>query len=246
VFLLINPAAESLDTDGDGTGNNFDDDDDNDGVVDVIEGDQDSIDASTASGIPLSNGDTLTIVTASGDLLSQVASDEIKAIHDRTGINLLFGMVSYTTSSEIGGSVTVRMILSSKLPTELIIYELDNEGVLNELSTTFWRQVDERTIEVTLTDGDPLTDSDNSVNGSITDPVIMGIAPPSSGGGGGGGCTINAKARVDPVWLLLLAAYLRMCLVRSGFVRKIALFKVLHRMVLIRHSHAEPRDPRLQ
>ena len=213
--LPLDP-AESLDTDGDGTGNNFDDDDDNDGVVDVIEGDQDSIDASTASGIPLSNGNTLTIVTASGESLSQVASDEIEAIHGRTGVNLLFGMVSYTTSSEIGGSVTVRMILSSKLPTELIIYKLDNEGVLNELSTTFWRQVDERTIEINLTDGDPLTDSDNSVNGSITDPIIMGIAPPSSGGGGGG-CTINAKARVDPVWLLLLVAYLRMYLVRSRF-----------------------------
>ena len=211
----------SVDTDGDGIGNKLDPDDDNDGVIDVFESDQDSIDASTASGIPLLNGNTLTIVTAPGESLSQVASTEIEAIHGRSGINLMLGMVSYVTSSEVGGSVTVRMILSSKLPEELIVYMLDNEGALKQLSRAFWRQVDERTIELTVTDGDPLTDSDNLVNGSIADPIVLGMAPPSSaGGGGGGGCTVNAEARLDPIWLLFLVAYLRMCFVRNRFTRK--------------------------
>jgi len=209
----------SVDTDGDGIGNKLDPDDDNDGVIDVFESDQDSLDASTASGLPLLNGDTLTIVTASGESLAQVTSTEVEAIDGRSGINLLLGLVSYTTSAEIGGSVTVRMTLSRKLPEDLIIYKLNDEGGIYELPPAFWRQLDERTIEISVTDGDPLTDSDNSVNGSITDPVILGAAPASSSGGGGG-CTINPKGRVDPVWLLLLAAYLRMYLVRNGFTRK--------------------------
>ena len=191
--------------------------------MDVFEIGQDSLDAGTASGLPLLNGDTLTIVTEPGESLTQVASSKIEAIHGRSGINLMFGMVSYTTSSEMGGSVTVRMTLSRPLPSDLVIYKQTNEGDLYQLPSTLWRQVDDWTIEVKLTDGDPITDSDNLVNGSIADPLIMGIAPTSVAGGGGGGCTINAKASVDLVWLLLLAVYLRIFFVRNGFPRKKAL-----------------------
>ena len=220
LMILPYDHAHLVDTDGDGVGNRLDEDDDNDGVMDVLESGKESTDARTASGLPLLNGDTLTIVTAPGESLTQVASSKIQAIHGRSGINLMFGMVSYTTSSEIGGTVAVRLTLSRQLPSDLIIYKQTDEGDLYQLPSTLWRQVGARTIEVILTDGDPMTDSDNSVNGSIADPLILGIAPTSVAGGGGGGCTINAKASVDPVWLLLLAAYLRMYFVRNGFYRK--------------------------
>ena len=213
--LPLDP-EESVDTDGDGLGNKIDQDDDNDGVLDSLEGDQYSTDASIANGVPLLNGDTLTIVTESGQSLSQVASTQgVRAIHSQSGANLMLGMVGYTTSSDAGGTVVVRMTLSRRLPADLIIYKLNDKNDFYELPRTLWRRVNERTIEVRVTDGDSLTDSDNLVNGSIVDPIILGVAP-ASVDGGGGGCTVNAKARPDPIWLLLLAVYMSLYLIRSA------------------------------
>ena len=69
--LPLDPEG-SVDTDGDGTGNKLDPDDDNDGVMDDLETGSDSTDASIASGLPLLNGDFLTIATALGESLTQV------------------------------------------------------------------------------------------------------------------------------------------------------------------------------
>jgi hypothetical protein len=83
----------------------------------------------------------------------------------------------------------------------MILYKVDNAGIYRELSNSVWKQVDARTVDVTLRDGDPRTDLDGEINGSIDDPTGVGVV---TGSGGSGGCTLSTTARFDPVWLFLL------------------------------------------
>ena len=105
---------------------------------------------------------------------------------------------------------------SADLPDPLTIFKLVN-NVPNELPTNLWTKVDANTVEVIVTDGDPLTDQDG-VNGIIVDPIAVAGQQSSGGGGGGGdddlfdfgggGCTIGSSqsAGMDPIWLFLLLA----------------------------------------
>jgi hypothetical protein len=101
---------------------------------------------------------------------------------------------------------------STDLPDNLVIYKVDN-GVYTELPASTWTKTGARTVEVTVTDGDDLTDQDGVENGSIEDPLAVGGQ--QGGGGdddtfdfGGGGCSISKTpaANMDPIWLFLLLA----------------------------------------
>jgi hypothetical protein len=100
---------------------------------------------------------------------------------------------------------------TTDLPDPLTIFKVDNNGGNpQELDPSIWNKVDANTVEVTVTDGIPPTDT-GPVDGSIVDPIA--VAGQQGGGGdlfdfGGGGCTISntQSARMDPIWLFLLLA----------------------------------------
>ena len=216
--LGLDPYDPEGDTDGDGdsdvleTGsepsNPLPIDSDGDGIIDALEPGPSAFDAGVASGLTLSSGDTMSITTASGEMLSEVSAAAASGGPD--GINFPFGTISYSTTSPVGGSVTVRMAFSADLPSPLALYKEDN-GVFTELPASTWTLVDPATVDIILKDGDPLTDLD-PVAGSIKDPVAPAEAVPlsSSSGGGGGGCALNSAAPQEPdpvIPLLMLAAF---------------------------------------
>ncbi len=98
---------------------------------------------------------------------------------------------------------------SADLPDPLTIFKVDNNGN-TPLPTNLWRKINSRTVEVDVTDGDPLTDQDG-VNGSIVDPIAV-AGQQASGGDvfdfGGNGCSISntRSTGMDPIWLFLLLA----------------------------------------
>jgi hypothetical protein len=107
------------------------------------------------------------------------------------------------------------MEFSGNLPGNTVLYKLDHTGGYSKLPAGVWTKKDQRTIELTLRDGDPQTDLDGIANGIIDDPVAVGDAgsPPAdsgsqAGGGGGGGCTLNAANSEDPLFLLIALASL--------------------------------------
>jgi len=210
----LDPNDPDGDTDGDGTpditevGGSISAplDSDSDGVIDALEPGVDAIDATVASALQLAGGGIVSINTAAGEALSQVTAGA--ATGAPTGIDFSFGIVSYTTTSSIGGSITIRMALSTDLPANLVVYKVDATGVYTRLPTDRWSQVDARTVDITLTDGDPLFDLDGAANGSIDDPIALGEgdAPvaTSGDGGGGGGCVLYSAPGNDPVFPLLV------------------------------------------
>ena len=217
--LGLDPAVVGGDTDGDGVSdaNEIGDpaspaDADNDGVIDALETGATATDASMASGLPFSTGDSV-VITSTGQTLSGVAA--ATATGGPANVTFSFGTVSYTTTvTNPGDSATVRLAFSADLPaSNLVVYKV-NGGTFTELSTSVWTKVDARTIDVTLTDGDAATDLDGIANGSIDDPIAVGAAAappaPSSGGGGGGGCSLKADSHTatDPLMPLLLIAAL--------------------------------------
>ena len=94
------------------------------------------------------------------------------------------------------------MTFFADLPDRLVIDKVDRANNYIELPDTLWNQLDDRSVEITLTDGDPQTDLDGAADGSIEGPVAIGSS--TAAGGGGGGCTIGATANMDPTWLLIL------------------------------------------
>ena len=179
-------------------------------MIDALEPGTDAADAMIASGLPLDGGGTLVIITAAGETLSRVST--AAATGGPAGINFPFGTVSYTTSAAVGGSVPVQMEFSADLPANLAIYKVDHAGAYQELATSLWTRVSPRRVDLTLTDGDPLTDLDGVANASIEDPVapaeVVPLADSSGGGGGGGGCVLNTAVSKDPAFPLFLLAAL--------------------------------------
>jgi hypothetical protein len=144
----------------------------------------------------------VTIITATGETVSAVSTGI--AFGAPSDIYFPFGTISYTTSSPVGGSVTMTFEFSTDLPDNLVLYKVDNNNVYKELSASVWTKTGARTLEVTVTDGDPATDQDGLVNGSIEDPLAVG----GEREGGSGGCTLSktSSAGMDPIWLFLLLA----------------------------------------
>jgi len=125
--------------------------------------------------------------------------------------NFPFGIVSYTTSvGAVGGSTVVRLAFSSPIPASFVVYKVDGTGAYTKLPSTILNKVDAYTLDMTLTDGDPLTDMDGVANGVIVDPVAVGGATaPGVTLGGGGGCTLNPTSNpFDPVLPVLGALFM--------------------------------------
>jgi len=176
-------------------------DSDSDGIIDALEPGDTAFDASIASGLAVSSGVTASVTTAAGETLSQVSAAD--AINVPSSLGFPFGIISYTTTSPVGGSVTVRTTFDADLPDDPVVYKVDKQGIYRELPTSVWKKVNSRAVDITLRDGDPRTDLDGEINGSIDDPVGVGLV---TGSGGSGGCTLSTTARFDPVWLFLLVA----------------------------------------
>jgi len=120
-----------------------------------------------------------------------------------------FGIISYITTAPDDGIVVTRFEFSSNLPDNLVLFKVDKEGKYTKLPKSLWNKIDKRTVDVTLTDGDDLTDLDGAKDGSIEDPIAVG--GDTSGAydfGGSSGCTISntQSTSVDPIWLFLLVA----------------------------------------
>ena len=164
--------------------------------------------------VPLTDGNgTVAISTAPGELITDVSTGD--ASNAPSGFVFPYGTISYTTSSPVGGSVTMTFEFSSDLPADLAIFKVDSNGTYTELPTSIWTKVNANTVDITVTDGDALTDQDGVVNGFIEDPVAVGGTQGGGGGGdddtfdfGGGGCSISKSpsASLDPVWLFMLLA----------------------------------------
>ncbi len=174
----------------------------------------------------LPGGGSVTLTTSDGQGISGLSVGD--ATGGPSGVSFPFGVISYTASvPNPGDSVEILMEFSDNLPVNLVLYKVDLGGVYAELPTSLWSQVDARTVNVKLTDGDALTDLDGMADGSIDDPIAVGgeASFPFFGGNGGGGCTLgtNASTGMDPIWLFLLAApgigYLRR---RVGTLRQAA------------------------
>lgn len=221
------------DTDDDGTSDvievgadvNNPTDSDGDGVINAIEPGSAATDASVATSLAVSNNQTVTI-TATGQSLTQVSAGA--ATGGPVRVAFPYGTVSYVTTSAVGGSVTVRMAFSSDLPEadKLVIYKVDSAGAYTLLPTSAWTKVGARTVDVTLTDGDPATDLDGVANGSITDPIAVGnnvAGDPNFDHRDSGrfGCSISSGngnfSRAGDWWLLLMfLAWLGVFLIRKN------------------------------
>ncbi|HEB86949.1 MAG TPA: tandem-95 repeat protein [Gammaproteobacteria bacterium] len=217
IALELNPNAVNGDTDGDGIpdANEIGDpanptDSDSDGVINALEAGATASDAAIASGVPLDNGDAVTI-SSNGQALTGVVTGT--ATNGPAGINFPLGTIGYTTTTtNPGDTVTVRLTFSAALPSNMKLYKVDNSGAFTELPTSVWTLVNSTTVDVTLTDGDPATDLDGIADGSIDDPLAVGSPAPSSSGGGGG-CTLTnsgdqAKDPLMPMLMLTAVVWL--------------------------------------
>ncbi|MCR4347352.1 MAG: hypothetical protein NUV55_09165 [Sulfuricaulis sp.] len=231
--LGLDPTGLDGDTDDDGTSDvievgadvNNPTDSDGDGVINAIEPGSAASDASVAKGLAVSNGQTVTI-TATGQSLTQVSAGA--ATGGPVRVAFPYGTVSYVTTSAVGGSVTVRMAFSSDLPEadKLVIYKVGSAGAYALLPTSAWTKVGARTVDITLTDGNPATDLDGVANGSITDPIAVGnnvAGDPDFDHRESGrfGCSIssgNGNFRQAGDWWLLLMflAWLGVFLIRKN------------------------------
>ena len=125
-------------------------------------------------------------------------------------INFSLGTISFTTTAQLGGKVNIRLTFTVDLPANLKLFKVSSVNKFTELPDNIWTLENNRTVIVTLTDGDPLTDLDGVVNGSIDDPLGLGVPAPAGigggdgGGGGGGGCTIGTDNYIDPSFLFIL------------------------------------------
>jgi len=211
--LGLDPNAPDGDTDNDGVpdieeigadaGNPLDSD--SDGIIDALEPGADATDAGVAAGLPVSADTSVTVITGAGESLSGV---RVETAQDApAGVDLTFGLISYNTTSAVGGGVTVRMVFSRDLPATLVVYKRDSNDRYSELPAAAWTRVDAREVEVYLTDGDPLLDQDGTANGLIVDPIAFGSPSTSAGSstGGGGGCQMGHGGTVRDPLLPLLA-----------------------------------------
>ena len=158
------------------------------------------------SDVPLAGSDeTVTLTTAQGDVITDVTTGE--AIGGPDEVIFPYGVIGYTTTSQLGGSVAMLFEFSSNLPDDLVIYKVDENNKYTKLPNSLWNKVNNRSIEVTVTDVDGLTDQ-GPEDGVIEDPVAVG--GDVSGAydfGGSGGCTISntQSTSMDPILLFLLA-----------------------------------------
>ena len=215
LMLGLDPADRDGDTDGDGVsdvaeiGGDIANplDTDGDGVIDAMEPGADATNGQVAAGLRIpAVGGTVTLTTEAGQTLSGVTVDT------PTGgpgdVVFAHGAVSYVTTAPPGGTVRMRMSFSLAFPDKLVVYKVDGNGTYVALPDSLWTRIDDHTLEVAVTDGDPMTDADGVVNGLIVDPVALGNdvrADFDFTDGGGGGCSLGGGDDRHAVeWLLVL------------------------------------------
>jgi len=214
--LGLDPFVANGDTDGDGDSDvdeiggdmNNPLDSDGDGVIDALEPGADALNDQIASGLRIpAVGGTVTLTTEPGRHLSRVA------VSTPTGgppdVVFAHGAIGYATTAPLGGTVRVQMRFSLEFPTNLVVYKINGNGVFSILPTSLWTRIDDHTLELAVTDGDPLTDADGTVNGLIVDPVALGNdvrAGFDFTDSGGGGCSLGAGGGHGRAgeWLLVL------------------------------------------
>jgi hypothetical protein len=84
------------------------------------------------------------------------------------------------TGLSTGGTVTVTLEFPGVIPTTAKYYKVDASGLWVEIP--FGSNDGDSRITLTLTDGDPLTDSDGTANGTIDDPGAITVSTTSAGG----------------------------------------------------------------
>jgi len=150
-------------------------------------------------------------IYSAGEVLFNVSSAIISGAPP-ANVNFPFGVIDYYTSvATLGAKKVVRLTFSTALPANLVVYKVDAVGSYTALANTLWTQVNANAIDVTLTDGDVLTDLDGVANAVIHDPLAVGGATTpvvAAAFAGGGGCVIQLDAKFDPLFpaiLILLA-----------------------------------------
>ena len=147
----------------------------------------------------------MTITTEAGETITDVSTFVVTDVP--RGMTFPFDAISYTTTSGKGDTVTMRFKFSSDLPKDLAVFKIDKKGNKTRLPKNLWKKINNRTLDVDITDGDSLTDQDGKKNSKIKDPIAV-ASDPDTFDFGGGGCTISntQSTSVDPIWLFLLVA----------------------------------------
>ncbi|MBL4775509.1 MAG: VCBS repeat-containing protein [Mariprofundus sp.] len=120
--------------------------------------------------------------------------------------NFPFGKISYNIITTAGGTVVVRVVFPSALPTGFQVFKIDAADNFTVIPASQYTQVNPTTIDLTLTDGGAFDLDGNATNGVIVDPITLGVPaatstviPPR----GGGGCAIQPTTNFDPMLPLL-------------------------------------------
>jgi hypothetical protein len=98
------------------------------------------------------------------------------------------------TGLAAGGTVTVLIDFPDSVPTTAQYFKINSSGQWVEIP--FGSNDGDNRITLTLTDGDPLTDSDGALNGTIDDPGALSVSPAPAGttpssSSGSSGCFIS-------------------------------------------------------
>jgi hypothetical protein len=165
--------------------------------------------------------DHVLIHTLKGALANvQVMSDDDPGISQtgKPSLQFPYGAFKFQiTGLSAGESVTLAMTFPKAVPSGSHYYKISPSGAWTEVP--FTQGSDNKTIMMTLKDGDPATDADGQVNGTILDPGALGTPAESSSSGGGGLCfiTMSSHGPWNPhAWmtlsimlLLLVGSWLR-------------------------------------
>ena len=129
-----------------------------------------------------------------------------------TGFNFPYGALSFTAGVPAGEvRSTIRLSFSVDLPADMAIFKTDDNGnVIGKVPNEDWTRLDNRNIDLTLTDGGPF-DQDGLVDGKVVDPLALGVSttsPTDAGSSSSGGGAVD-------LWLLLLLGFLGMHRLRA-------------------------------
>lgn len=184
--IIIYGAIDGTDSNGNGIldseeGTNAADDLDADGTADYMDSD--------TAGVRHAKGIEKVRLHTSGGNFSNVAclkdDDPSLPQNDKPARQFPYGVNRFLiTGLTAGDAVTVSMEFPDAVPTTARYYKVNASGQ--------WEQIDfgsndgDNRITLTLTDGDPQTDSDGMANGIIDDPGALTTSEASSDGGSGG------------------------------------------------------------
>lgn len=166
------------------------------GILDSEEGTSDP-DPKSARVRQANGADRIVITTSAGELKKVEALN-----HDDPSINQVgkpvmafpYGLTKFEITGLVpGSSVEISLVFPGNVPTTASYYKISPATGWQEI--VFGSNDGDNTITLTLTDGDPRTDADGIVNGTIVDPGALattGTPTPVTSSGGGGGCFIDS------------------------------------------------------